>query len=466
MADNDELVSQWMAVTGSSDTARAQSYLEMSGGNLETAVGLPVPEAAMGGGAAGFGGGPGGGDGDVRAPDATQTMRLMDDVGMGGMGSMGGMNPYMHIDPMIEEQLQQSAFSAPSMFDVRETVNAAVAAADSEDEKDEMDGDDDQDQKPKSNLARLADMFAPPENLIYKEGGFDGARTMAKDNKRWLLVNIQRDSEFSSHALNRDVWRDELVENLVREGFIFWQAMDVSPEGQVYCQRYHVGDYPHIGIIDPRTRRLMWKKEGWTQENPMTAELFAETAMDFCSRHSFDKPPQAPRPSNAASRPAKRPMNEMSEDEQLQAAMRASLQAATGDNDDDDADYEVEMEDDDDGVEYLGTGDDVEDSKPEAEAKKEPSLLDQLLETQLGDEPAAGARIQIRMPDGKRQVRKFDPAQTVKSIYAYIAQNNEEAKGGKAFVLMAGFPPKDLLENIDNTVESCKLSGQAITVRW
>ena len=72
--------------------------------------------------------------------------------------------------------------------------------------------------------------------------------------------------------------------------------MDISPEGQVYAQRYHVYDYPHIGIIDPRTRRLMWKKEGWTQENPMTAELFAETTMDFCSRHSFDKPPQAPRP--------------------------------------------------------------------------------------------------------------------------------------------------------------------------
>ena len=45
-------------------------------------------------------------------------------------------------------------------------------------------------------------------------------------------------------------------------------------------------------------------------------------------------------------------------------------------------------------------------------------------------------------------------------------QSNDEAKGGKEFVLMAGFPPKDLLESIDNTIESCQLSGQAITVRW
>jgi hypothetical protein len=200
--------------------------------------------------------------------------------------------------------------------------------------------------------------------------------------------------------------------------------MDISPEGQVYAQRYHVHDYPHIGIIDPRTRRLMWKKEGWTQEKPMTAELFAETAMDFCSRHSFDKPPQAPRPPNGASgatnRPVKRPMHEMSEDEQLQAAMRASLQEAAGE----DEDYEVEMEDEDDEVEYLGTNADDEDAKPpaaEPEKPKEPSLLDQLLAEPLGEEPPKGARIQFRMPDGKRTIRRFEASQTVKSIYAFIA---------------------------------------------
>ena len=197
--------------------------------------------------------------------------------------------------------------------------------------------------------------------------------------------------------------------------------MDISQEGKVYSQRYHVYDYPHIGIIDPRTRRLMWKKEGWTQQNPMTAELFAETAMDFCSRHSFDKPPQAPRPSNGAKRPSKRPMHEMSEDEQLQAAMRASLQ--DGNDDKDEEEYEMEDDGDDDDVEFVGTSS-AEDSKPPAEEapkEKEPSLLDELLSMSLGDEPAKGARIQFRMPDGKRQIRKFDGSDTVKSIYAFVA---------------------------------------------
>jgi hypothetical protein len=234
MADNDELVSQFLSFTGSADTSKAASYLEMSGGNLETAVGLYMEHqgggdgAASGGGMAGGGTGGGGGMADIRAPDATQTMRLMDDGGMGGGMGMGGMmHPYMQMDPMLEEQLQTSAFANPSVFDAREAVNAAAAADSENDAKENMDDeeDDDADEKPKSNIARLADMFSPPEHLIFKEGGFEGARNMAKDNKRWLLVNIQRDSEFSCHALNRDVWRDELVENLVREGFIFWQAV-------------------------------------------------------------------------------------------------------------------------------------------------------------------------------------------------------------------------------------------------
>lgn len=200
--------------------------------------------------------------------------------------------------------------------------------------------------------------------------------------------------------------------------------MDISPEGSVYAQRYKVYDYPHIGIIDPRTRRLMWKKEGWTQEKPLTAEQFAEITMDFCSRHSFEKPPQAPRPNSAAARPSKRPMHEMSEDEQLQAAMRASLQ---GNNDDDG--YCI-MEDDDDDVQIIGTktedgemklapspAAETEDSKPAAA----PSIFQQLLSMDVGDEPEKGARIQFRLPDGKRTVHKFNPSQNVRLVYAFVA---------------------------------------------
>ena len=224
--------------------------------------------------------------------------------------------------------------------------------------------------------------------------------------------------------------------------------MDLSPEGSIYAQRYNVYDYPHVGIIDPRTRRLMWKKEGWTQQNPLTAERFAEIAMDFCSRHSFDRPPQAPRPpggGNAAqkgsSRPAKRPMHEMTEDEQLQAAMRASLEESGGGGG-----GSIEFEVDSDGSDDVVIVDRdkpgaEEDSKPKAIENKATaappappkpqapaSILDELVSFDIGAEPASGARIQFRMPDGKRKIRKFDPSHSVKFVYAFVAVSGETHK--------------------------------------
>lgn len=83
----------------------------------------------------------------------------------------------------------------------------------------------------------LSTMFAPPSHLMHRAGGFVGARNFAKDARRWLLVNVQSDSDFACHALNRDVWRDELVENLVREGFILWQAVSGTVRGLIHGRR-------------------------------------------------------------------------------------------------------------------------------------------------------------------------------------------------------------------------------------
>ena len=251
MSASDEQVSQFMSVTGSADPAQAAQYLEMSGNNMETAVALYMdhnagggggggggpPAAALGGGAADFmGGGVGGGfglPGEVRAPDATRTMRLMDDVAP-------PHDPHFHLmNAMMDEQLAQSAFadSPRQRRTARDITNAAAAAESKQDDDDDDDDDeikyDDSDDDEVAVVgtsappapARLSDMFSPPDHLMHKAGGFQGARAVAKDSKRWLLVNLQRDSEFSCHALNRDVWRDELVENLIREGFIFWQAV-------------------------------------------------------------------------------------------------------------------------------------------------------------------------------------------------------------------------------------------------
>ena len=258
---NDEIISQFMAFTSCADADKAASYLEMSGNNVETAVGLYM-EHETGGGGGGASGGRGNAASrasaadsmmmpdEIRAPDATRTMQLMDDhpsMGQHGGMMMGMMPPGMDagfhlMNAMMNEEIaQSSAFGAPTPADGARTRLEAVIAAqqgvrrsnsmldsdgnENEDGKDDEDDDEDFEVVVRPPDANLTDIFSPPIHLMHRAGGFQGARAMAKDSKRWLLVNIQRDSEFSSHALNRDVWRDELVENLVREGFIFWQQV-------------------------------------------------------------------------------------------------------------------------------------------------------------------------------------------------------------------------------------------------
>jgi UBX domain-containing protein 7 len=232
--------------------------------------------------------------------------------------------------------------------------------------------------------------------------------------------------------------------------------MDTTAEGRTYSERYVVHDFPHIGIIDPRTGRLLFRREGWTQENAMTAEIFAELAMDFCSRNTFDKPPQAPRPNHGGganassssssnivaggagvtSRPTKRPMHEMSEAEQIEAAMRMSMEdqsitatTPTTSTTDipgfDEGGYGVvDMTNDD--VKPAASDDSQNIQSAAATAAPlipvtPPSPTDELLSMVIPDEPTTGARVQFRLPDSKRIVRNFAPTDTVKVIYGFLA---------------------------------------------
>jgi hypothetical protein len=219
----DEVVSQFLAVTGSADVDRATSYLEMSGGNLETAVGLFMEHTSVMNNTTNNDNNNNNNEAaspQVRAPDQTQSMRLMDTAGGGAGGGMAGYNPLlgalMQADAEDELQVMASAFSRA--VDPRAAVNAAVAAAAAAAALEE------EEESKQPAEPGLDDLFAPPTNLMF-QGGFQGARAVAKDAKRWLLVNIQQDASFASHALNRDVWRNDLVENLVREGFIFFQTV-------------------------------------------------------------------------------------------------------------------------------------------------------------------------------------------------------------------------------------------------
>lgn len=118
-------------------------------------------------------------------------------------------------------------------------------------------------------------LFRPPTDIIIQEDLF-GARELSKSKDKWLIINIQSNSEFECHKLNRDVWNNENFKEFFMIDFLFWQQQDISEEGQRYIKIHNVTNFPHIAIMDPRTGCLNWRVD-----KAINKEILIEKLLDF-----------------------------------------------------------------------------------------------------------------------------------------------------------------------------------------
>ena len=70
---------------------------------------------------------------------------------------------------------------------------------------------------------RLEDLFRPPCDVLFL-GTFLEARDHAKDVNRWLIVNVQDQQEFACQILNRDVWSNPQIKEIISDHFVLWQV--------------------------------------------------------------------------------------------------------------------------------------------------------------------------------------------------------------------------------------------------
>lgn len=132
------------------------------------------------------------------------------------------------------------------------------------------------------------------------------------------MVNVQNVQEFVCQALNRDVWSNRNAKAVIKDNFIFWQVYHDSEEGKKFCQFYKVNQWPFVAVVDPRTGENM---STW---NRLDATVFCELVTDFLMEHPYNDPSEEPSP--AAKRARREPsIVDATEDEQLQAAMQASI---------------------------------------------------------------------------------------------------------------------------------------------
>ncbi|KTG35564.1 hypothetical protein cypCar_00019641 [Cyprinus carpio] len=317
-------------------------------------------------------------------------------------------------------------------------------------------------------LSTLADLFRPPIELMHK-GSFETAKDSGQLENKWLMINIQNVQDFACQCLNRDVWSNDAVRNIIREHFIFWQVYHDSEEGQRYIQFYKLNKFPYISILDPRTGQKM------VEWNQLDVSSFLDQVTGFLSEHGqLDGQSSQP--------PAKRARSESlidaSEDSQLEAAIRASLQEthyeSTQDKADSrsDDDSEAEPFSDSEGLisvdgsdNEAGGGEDSLDGhvsaevappiRPDSPAHHRKSPHKELCHRK---EESPKARLMLRYPDGQREQIALSAKAKLMALVRHV-----QSKGfpNERFELVTNFPRRRLAHlDYDITLQEAGLCPQ------
>lgn len=106
-------------------------------------------------------------------------------------------------------------------------------------------------------------------NLQWSPPSYNDRRTLqevrkdAEDVNRWLIVNIQDYQNLQSRELNRSVFNDEDVSDVIINNYLFWQRDDQSVEGSQMMTLYKLNKsrLPLILFLHPMTGRCMVQLE-------------------------------------------------------------------------------------------------------------------------------------------------------------------------------------------------------------
>lgn len=467
-----EQVDTFLAITGSSDGAVAEHFIEMAGGDIETAISLFFehgPSIAQSSATSAPSPPPSRTDDDAalaerlqneayqsqqnepRAPDTAVHETLVggsDNFGVfpGTFGGVGGS-----FGSLLNRNTPQDLFGGgrQGIFNQRDDGFGADVDEDEENEDRVVEVDSDGEvieNRRNDGLSetqrRLARIFRPPFDLIEKLN-LTNAKQKARQEKKWLLVNIQDNAEFQCQMLNRDFWSDRNVKDLVKDNFIFLQYQKDSRSGEEYSQFYQFTEYPHISILDPITgeRLKMWS--GVPATNSWIQEVF-----DFLAQFSLEPGHINP----IVSHKKKIDPSTLTEEQQMEMAIKQSL-GSKDDNDKDD-------------VEILHGGEqddpiEIDDEEPQ-ELTEEQKF--QQIEAVDHPEPEANpettTRVQIRLGDGTRRVRRFNIEDKVVVIYQVLKATVDQVINGEPFTLTS--QRENLIGKLDNTINDAGLKNASI----
>mmetsp|Transcript_62626 Transcript_62626/g.179635 ORF Transcript_62626/g.179635 Transcript_62626/m.179635 type:complete len:456 (-) Transcript_62626:137-1504(-) len=450
IADDD--IAMFSSMTSASPE-EARRYLEMSGSNLEQAVSLFFDMGgSSSGGASGSppmhpapsphfsGGGDGGMDEDVVAEvraaaiaaglDASSLDAPMGAAEEEVRAPIASFQDQM-IDPGVERRRMQEAMKADASamhrrmtFD-RDGDGAGAGAG----------GEPMSDGPPiASGGSAINNLFSPPE--YNEQTAYYQVKEKALQESKFILVNIQQAEVFASHTLNRDVWSDDTIKEIIQGSFLFWQRDDKSAEGDSFCKLHSCGhQLPHICVIDPRTGRRMksWDGRKWVESHAAAEYLFS-----FLEEFSMSRSPPAMSPSGSPTMGAQAP-----------PAIAQAMAGLGGD------------------MRLVGYDEkaDSEMLPPVAPAEPEPAAPAKEAPCAMPEEPPAGGdavKVVFKLP-GSRAERRFLPTDTVETMFRVASALTQEPVS--CIDMSTQFPKRALREvGMEATVKDAQVAGGVVMV--
>ncbi|KAI3497964.1 hypothetical protein L2E82_13982 [Cichorium intybus] len=293
----------------------------------------------------------------------------------------------------------------------------------------------------------LATLYRPPFAIMF-HGPFEKAKESAKNQDRWLLVNLQSTREFSSHMLNRDTWANEAVAQTITSNFIFWQVCDDTEDGSKIKTYYKLDSVPVTLVIDPVTGQKMRLWRGMVQPENLLEDLLQ--FMDGSPKdHHFSLSHKRPRENSQAPPPKIQAMpvvenGTSEEDEDMRLAQALSMKESIKEPSQD--------------LNAI----DVKEVTPESEKRTFPLLT----EEPKGDRNLV-CRVGIRLPDGRRLQRNFLRSDPIQLLWSFC-HANLEGSDEKPFRLTHAIPGavKDLDYDSKSTFDESGIANSMISVTW
>ncbi|KAH8736325.1 hypothetical protein BGZ61DRAFT_441827 [Ilyonectria robusta] len=315
-----------------------------------------------------------------------------------------------------------------------------------------------------AHARRLEDLFRPPYDIMARMT-WDEARTLGKEDKKWIMVNLQDMNDFNCQALNRDIWKDKSIRELVSENFIFLQYDKDFPDAQEYLTFYFTNgshenpdNYPHVSIIDPRTGEQVKVWSG--RPFPGASEFHAELA-EFLDRYSLAANSKNPVAAATARKPQVVDVERMTEDEMLEMALKNSLESSANRG----SSSTPNVHDPDALTKSDESTDEAEGKGKEPEQNPFALISGTSPHAEPENNPATTTRIQFRHPTG-RVIRRFNLEDPVRRIYEWLKAEPLEGKDGIEFELKKMPQGQDLMESLNATIADTGLKQGTVMIEF